>query len=57
MYQYLTEVHGITQDKCKHCLSGRIIEVFQGPYDSDEDWASCYECWCKLVHPRIEYKE
>lgn len=49
-YEYLTKVHGITQELCKHCCSHEI-EVYQCDFDG------CYECWMTLVDPKIEVRD
>ena len=49
-YEHLTEIHGISREVCKHCYN-RDVEVYQ------DNWESCYCCWCKLCEPRIEWVE
>jgi len=46
MYEYLTKVHGINDELCRHCLC-RNIEVYQ------DNWESCYYCWCTECTPKI----
>ena len=45
-YQHLTEAHGISRNLCMHCMN-RDIEVYQ------DNWESCYICWCTECEPRI----
>ena len=53
-YEHLIEAHGIKHELCKHCLN-RDVEIYQCPLDGEkEDWSSCYVCWCKLCHPKIQ---
>ena len=49
-YEHLTEIHGISREVCKHCYN-RDIEIYQ------DNWESCYCCWCKLCEPIIEWVE
>lgn len=47
MYDYLTEIHGISKEICKYCFN-REIEVYQ------DNWEGCYRCWCLFCDPKIE---
>jgi hypothetical protein len=49
-YQFLTKIHGISNDVCRHCYENDI-EVYQA------DWEGCYNCWCIEVEPRISIQE
>ena len=50
IYEYLVRAHGISKDICRHCLENDI-EVYQ------DNWESCYECWCSLCEPIISIQE
>ena len=45
-YEFLTKEHGICIEICKHCMSHEV-EVYQ------DEWASCYNCWCLSCEPKI----
>jgi len=45
-YQFLTKIHGINNDVCQHC-NKNTVEVYQ------DQWESCYNCWCTLCTPKI----
>ena len=49
-YTHLTEIHGISRTLCRHCMN-RDIEVYQ------DNWESCYCCWCRLCEPIIKYPD
>jgi hypothetical protein len=49
VYEFLQDAHGIKPAICRHCMN-RDVEVWQ------DNWESCYECWCTDRDPKIEVK-
>ena len=46
VYEFLKDAHGIKLAICKHCMN-RDVEVWQ------DNWESCYYCWCTECTPKI----
>jgi len=45
-YQFLTKIHGISNDVCKYCWQ-KEVEVYQ------DNFEGCYDCWMRLCEPVI----